>query len=527
MDSIINMKNISFKVKPLPMLVSLLMLTSFQINAQTFTGDGGLGDSSQNRINRTVSIFGSDYNLIDFSLFSTTPAQNIVSGNITIDASLPIPNSSALVTITDPFQGLTPDLKVTNTDGQTGQIKFTFNPALDVRAVGINIEAADFPVTFEAYSSNNTLLGTIERASQQQGANFTGYAGIKNTSTSISYFLIKASLDTNAETPIYDWIWLDNLIYVLLSGPSLEDTQASMQLSANRLRGIYSLQTSALINGLSYDCQVFDLNNICLSTGGRYSNNSGASGNTTSALLIGAYRFNKNIRVGAWVDQNLSTNTISGVNLGNSKPLFGVFGAWAENPTGEGYEVKVSAGYGDKDLTVTRDVVSTSEAGVGTSKLNSQAISSVSSYGFRINNELLASPYVGIRYSRIASNGYTESAADMTSPLTYNKLTLENVALMAGVRLSAKLDPKTTFVASAGFEQNLKNRSGQYSATGVDGLTPIEFNSNPQKTRATASIGAYYDVDKKQRVAVNGIYREETFSPTATTVVLATYTVGF
>lgn len=310
-------------------------------------------------------------------------------------------------------------------------------------------------------------------------------------------------------------------------GPSAADTQFSLDLSAQRLKSIYNLQTSALVNGLTYDCQVFDKNNICLSTGGRYSNNHGASGYTTSALLIGAYRLNKNVRVGAWVDQNLSTNTGTSVNLGNSKPLFGVFGAWAENPTGEGYEVKVSAGYGDKDLTVTRDVIGTSEAGVGTSRLNSQAISSVSSYGFRLNNQLLASPYVGIRYSRITSNGYTESGADITSPLTYNRLSQENVALMAGLRLSAKLDPKTTFVASAGIEQNLKNRSGQYSATGVDGLTPIEFNSNPQKTRATASLGAYYDIDKKQRVGVNGIYREETFKSTATTAVLATYTVGF
>lgn len=319
-------------------------------------------------------------------------------------------------------------------------------------------------------------------------------------------------------------IW--DLIFGTL-GPSVADTQQSLELSSSRLKGIYNLQSSALVNGLTYDCQVFDKNNICLSTGGRYSNNHGASGYTASALLIGAYRLNKNVRVGAWVDQNLSTNTATGVNSGNSKPLFGIFGAWAENPTGEGYEVKVSAGYGDKDLTVTRDVIGTSEAGVGTSRLNSQAISSVSSYGFRLNNELLASPYVGIRYSRVTSNGYTESGADITSPLTYNRLSQENVALMAGLRLSAKLDSKTTLVASAGIEQNLKNRSGQYSATGVEGLTPIEFNSNPQKTRATASLGAYYDIDKKQRVGVNGIYREETFKSTATTAVLAAYTVGF
>ena len=315
-------------------------------------------------------------------------------------------------------------------------------------------------------------------------------------------------------------------VYLILN-PNLADTQASIALSANRLKGIYNLQSAAVINGLTYDCRLFDVNNICLSTGGRYSNNHGASGYTTSALLIGAYRLNKNIRLGAWVDQNLSANTVTGINLSNSKPLFGVFGAWAENPSGEGYEVKVSAGYGDKDLTVTRDVIATSEAGFGTTRLNSQAISTVSSYGFKLNNEVLASPYVGLQYSRISSGGYTETTtADVTAPLTYGRLSQENVSVLAGLKLSAKLDSKTAFFGSVGIERNLNNRSGQYLATGLDGLTAINFNSNVQKARATASAGVSYDIDKKQRVSLSGIYREEAFNPTATTTVFATYTVG-
>lgn len=310
--------------------------------------------------------------------------------------------------------------------------------------------------------------------------------------------------------------------------PTRADTQLSLEQSARNLKSIYNLQTSSLINGLTYDCQLFDVNNICLSTGGRYSNNHGNYGNTTSALLIGAYRLNKNIRLGAWVDQNLSTNTAIGINLSNSKPLFGIFGGWAENPTGEGYEVKVSVAYGDKSLMVTRDVTGTSEPGSGTSRLNSQAISSLSSYGFRLNTKVLASPYIGIRYRRIASNEYTEAmTSDVTVPLTYNKLTQENVALMAGLKLSAKMDSQTTLFASAGIEQNLKNRGGQYSAIGVNGLTAIEFNLNPRKTRTNVSVGAYYDIDKIQRIVLSGIYREEAFSSTATTSVLATYVVGF
>jgi hypothetical protein len=328
--------------------------------------------------------------------------------------------------------------------------------------------------------------------------------------------------------PIGDSNDINSLAWdMIVTGAYTADTQSSLEISAQRLKGIYNLQSTVVVNGLTYDCRLFDINNICLSTGGRYSNNHGASGYTTSALLIGAYRLNENVRLGAWIDQSLSTNTVAGINLGNSKPLLGVFGAWAENPSGEGYEVKVSAGYGDKDITVTRDVIGTSEAGFGNTRLNSQAISTVSSFGFKLSNNLLVSPYVGVQYSRISSSGYTEaSTADVTAPLTYSRLSQENISFLAGLKLSAKLDSKTTLFGSVGVEKNANNRSGQYSATGDDGLTAINFNSNVQKTRAIASAGVSYDIDKKQRVSLNGIYREEAFNPTATTAAFATYTVG-
>lgn len=376
------------------------------------------------------------------------------------------------------------------------------------------------------------LIGTSAAGSTTFGI-YTGSSVSARTYTGVLQGLSPGNLTTTAGTYSgYSWTLVNSagttwdLILALL-GPSAADTHLSMSLSAQRLNGIYNLQSAAVINGLTYDCRLFDINNICLSTGGRYSNNHAAAGNTTSALLIGAYRIHKNIRLGAWVDQNLSTNTVTGINLSNSKPLFGVFGAWAENPSGEGYEVKVSAGYSDRDLTVTRDVIGTSEAGFGSTRLNTQAISSVSSYGFKLSNDVLASPYVGIQYSRVASNGYTEATAiGTTAPLTYARLAQENISVLAGLKLSAKLDPKTALLGLVGVEQNVNNRSGQYSATGVDGLTSIEFNSNVRKTRATASVGVSYDIDKKQRVSLSGIYREEAFNPTATTSIFAAYTVG-
>lgn len=296
----------------------------------------------------------------------------------------------------------------------------------------------------------------------------------------------------------------------------LASVSANLTPNAQAMRSVFNIQTSALNAGLSYDCTVFDKKGICLSTGGRYSTTNSPETATTSGLLIGSYRFDKNIRLGAWVDQNLSTNNTDGVKLGNSKPLLGVFGAWAERSDGLGYEVKVSAGYGDKDIEVTR--TSTNQ---GSAKMSSRGIQSVSSYGIALDSNWIAAPYVGVKYLSVKRGAYTEGGADA---LTYNALRQETISAIAGVKLTGKIDPQTFTVFSAGIEQNLSHNVGKYSATSGD---TAEFNSNVQKTRPVVSAGVYYDIDKIQRVGLNLIHRQEAFQTTTSTTALATYTVGF
>lgn len=293
---------------------------------------------------------------------------------------------------------------------------------------------------------------------------------------------------------------------------------SSIDLTPNAyaLRSVYNIQSAALNAGLSYDCNVFDKQGICLSTGGRYSTTNSPETTTTSGLLIGSYKYDKNIRLGAWVDQNLSTNNTDGIKLGNSKPLLGVFGVWSERNDGLGYEVKVSAGYGDKDLEVTRTATNQ-----GSAKVTSKGIQSVSSYGIAIDSNWIAAPYAGVKYVSISRGGYTEGGSNA---LTYDTLRQETTSAVAGVRFTGKIDPKTFTVLSAGVEHDLDHNVGQYSAGSSN--TAV-FNQKPQRTRPVVTAGVFYDIDKTQRVGLNAIHRQEAFQTTTSTTALATYTVGF
>jgi hypothetical protein len=315
-------------------------------------------------------------------------------------------------------------------------------------------------------------------------------------------------------------------------GPSTASTQQSLVNTASALQPIYTLQNSILSNSFSYDCSLFANNGVCISVGGRNTAVQGANGlNNTSALLIASYRLNENnSRIGAYIDQNLSVNNSgSTVTLGNSTPLIGLFGAWSQRPDGIGAEVKVSAAYGQKNATITRQVVGDSEAGSGSSQLNSQGAQVVAKYGFGIGNTTVISPYVGVRYTQNNMGGYTENTtASVTAPLTYSSLNTNATTALAGVGAKHNLTPKTAILGSVGVESDTNTSNGSYSGTSssIPGLTPVSFNANPVRTRPTAMLGAYYDLEKNQRLGITGIYRQEPFQATSTTTMMATYTIG-
>jgi hypothetical protein len=125
--------------------------------------------------------------------------------------------------------------------------------------------------------------------------------------------------------------------------------------------------------------------------------------------------------------------------------------------------------------------------------------------------------------------GYTEgTSATVTAPLTFSALNTRATTALAGVGVNYKVNPTVTTFASAGIEADTKTSNGSYSGTNSSnsGLTAVNFNANPVKVRASAVLGAYYHVEKNQRFAINGIYRQESYKAVSTTTLLATYTVG-
>lgn len=396
--------------------------------------------------------------------------------------------------------------------------KMTIEFAKPVRAVlgFINYATGQGTPNISIYNANNVLLETYTPTISTPGAKNGGATlGFLRASSDIKYFVLSDAYITLA---------LLNALY----GPSAADTLASMQRNVQGLRNIFSLQASYVNPGLSYDCSLFDKNGVCVAFSGRNSVTSDGGPEATSGVLTAAFKVTPNIRVGGFVEQYVSDYSIGGVKVNANNPDFGVFGVWSQTGTDEGLRLRAAYRYGKRDVNITRDAIDSAEAGSGNSKLLTEGAQVTASYGYGLSNTMLASPYVGLRYTNIGRDGYTESASDtVTTPLHFDRLRQESTSLVAGVSLSALVAPSVKVNGSVGVETDIGRNVGKYSASGVADLAAIEFNDDTRRTRMLASVGVTYKIDRTQQIGAQAFYREEAYGSTATTTGMITYAAGF
>ena len=355
---------------------------------------------------------------------------------------------------------------------------------------------------------------------------------ITNEATTLNYTngLLSATYQLVADDLSVANTW-DLLILSMINGPSATDTQASLHSLAPKLRGAFSSQavSTNFANMNTYDCDLFDTKGVCVSVGGQQTYVDNPSSNMTSTVVVAGYKVSPNVRIGGFLNQNINNNTVSGVHISNANPLMGLFAVWNQNENRLGYQVKIANAYQDKDVTTTRDVIGTSEAGTGKTNLNTQSYVGELSYAFLANEDkTLVRPYAALRYTRIKQDGYTEqTSTGVTAPLTYSAIEDLSTTALVGVKLNHKLAEKVNLTGSIGVEQDLHHQVDNLIASGIAGLTSQNFNDSIKRTRPVASIGAYYMPVKNQRIAADLYYQQLPFQSTGSATAYVNYTIGF
>jgi autotransporter-associated beta strand protein len=320
-----------------------------------------------------------------------------------------------------------------------------------------------------------------------------------------------------------------NEVFLSLA-PNAGATLASIQQNAHGLSTLINTQSAVLQTGLSYDCTVFDKNNICVSAGGRYSYSGAGSTANQGGLLIVGYRPTANTRIGMFVDQSLDITAPSNIAQSKTDPIVGLFGNWQMNKDGLGLNIQASAVYSTSDLEISRTSSSFTEGGQGKTQFDAYAYQLQANYVEPVSNNVTIIPYLGLRYSRIHTGAYSEtSTSQVVWPVSYNAVTQSALSAIAGIGVSTLLAENLHATASVGVQQNLSYSMDCYSGTSnTPGLTSFSVQMpNKTDTLATASAGLSYNLTSKERLALNALWQQQPLSTTGTASVIATFSMGF
>jgi hypothetical protein len=329
-------------------------------------------------------------------------------------------------------------------------------------------------------------------------------------------------IDSNSDN-LWDLIFSTLPIY----GPSASNTNLSLEKQSGNLMSAFNLQKASINLGLNYDCTTFDSNGVCLGVGGRYTSlDSNSQFNNSSAMVVTSIKLGDNFRVGGYLDQNVSSK-LTDISLSNNKgPLGGLFIVLAQNDkTHQGYELRLAGNYQSKHADISRQVIGDSQAGSGNASLESYGALAQISYGFKASAKILLTQYLGVRYSQIKRSAYVEGS-NVSTPLSYSELKDESTTALAGLKLNIALADDFNIQGHLGIEDDVHQKIGNLTATGIDGLAPIVMSNDKNKFRGVASLGAALNISKYQVLRGSINYQQMPYQTKAATTAMFTYEIG-
>ena len=382
-----------------------------------------------------------------------TTLTNTINGEISAETNYAIANTGSIVTLTNTgsITATTGAVDISNqgtiTTFNNSQGKSGLNPVTFIKSLPIKYKVIVNP---ENASDSTSDYGQIEFSSFSGQANtildFGVHTTLSNVEANTTYSSVLSGLSSSNITITLEkghnspssLIGLTRYYWTLVnSSGSLWDlkiadvanittdtnTSVTSSVKPNVILGINNLTSVTEVNFANmntYDCDLFGKNNICLSLGGRHTAINTPKTRTNSAVLVGGYRLSDTLRVAGFYHRNLSHKTPASFKLSDKTPMTGGLVVWNQNPNKLGYQLKLANAYQQKNATLTREAVGSSEEGKGQTVIEAESYVAELQYGYQFSDDTVLHPYLAARSAVIKQDAYTETG--LSSPLSFNEI---------------------------------------------------------------------------------------------------------
>jgi len=305
-------------------------------------------------------------------------------------------------------------------------------------------------------------------------------------------------------------------------------TSVTSSVKPNVILGINNLSSVTEVNFANmntYDCDLFDKNNICLSLGGRHTAINTPKTESNSAVMVGGYKLSDTLRVAGFYHRNFSHKTPASFTLSDKTPMTGLVVVWNQNPNKLGYQLKLANAYQQKNATLTREVVGSSEEGKGQTVIEAESYVAELQYGYQFSDDTVLRPYFAARSAVIKQDAYTETG--LSSPLSFNEIKDKSTTVLLGLKFGTRLSHNLTLKGSLGVEHDIEHSVDKLAPTGISGLSTVSLTDSFNKTRPVVSLGFDYALKPNHRLSGILQYQELPYESKTESNAYLYYTIGF
>jgi hypothetical protein len=348
--------------------------------------------------------------------------------------------------------------------------------------------------------------------------------GLSGTYSGYAYQLQLQS----GQTSIWDLLFPS---YVAPTTPALSaaNTLVAVRQSASALVATYAAHAAVLQAGLDFDCSTFDVHGMCAAFGGRMTYADASSHEQAGQLMV-AYKVSAHLRFGGFIDQ-ASAATPQSIRQTRATPTYGLFAYWNHQEDGLGLGASITSSFTSTDLSMKRDdALADTEAGIGATRISGHAVQALTTYALQAGAHVRVTPYLGIRYHRLATDAYAETAsASVTSPLSFQAMSQSALSAVYGVGLAMSLSERLAATVSIGMRQSLNYQMDDYQ--GSSSMSGLESFSVPMpssiRSMASASAGLNFAMSKRSKLGLKLLWQQQALSATQSVTALTSYNLSF
>jgi hypothetical protein len=270
----------------------------------------------------------------------------------------------------------------------------------------------------------------------------------------------------------------------------------------------------AVRQSLDYDLNTFDENGVGVALMGQYfsfdGGNAGGTNGELQGALIGAKRFNEQVRIGGFLNWRFEGDDINGINDVSRLPIFGAFVGFSQAEDGTGIQARISAAYehGDADFSHA-NLLGGAVTASGEADFDTYGVAAEIGWGFAFAGQKVT-PFIGLNYVNSTREDYRDGNGNgsVLDPFSFSSFSEACATSTLGIRLNGPVTGKFSYRLSVGLESVLNDDADEFGLSGAFGSTSYRSQAGISACSLNSSAGLSYLLSDCQSLTLDGFLRQ-------------------